>query len=56
MYPAFNPTPSNSPQLPPGQKKKHRNPFTYLFTKQYKSTPTTNLYGQRQEQSKQGKS
>ncbi|KAI8640549.1 Rho GTPase activation protein [Parasitella parasitica] len=52
MYPAFNPTPSNSPQ--PAQKKKHRNPFTYLFTKQYKSTPTANLYGQRQEQSKQG--
>ncbi|EPB88385.1 hypothetical protein HMPREF1544_04852 [Mucor circinelloides 1006PhL] len=52
MYPAFNPTPS--PNSPPVQKKKHRNPFTYLFTKQYKSTPTTHLYGQQQEQSKQG--
>ncbi|KAK4516003.1 DNA-binding transcription factor yap1 [Mucor velutinosus] len=53
MYPAFNPTPSpNSP--PVQQKKKHRNPFTYLFTKQYKSTPTSHLYGQQQEQSKQG--
>ncbi|CEP14902.1 hypothetical protein [Parasitella parasitica] len=52
MYPAFNRTPSNSPQ--PAQKKKNRNPFTYLFTKQYKSTPTANLYGKQQEQSKQG--
>ncbi|KAF1799101.1 Rho GTPase activation protein [Mucor lusitanicus] len=54
MYPAFNPTPSPNSPPPAVQKKKHRNPFTYLFTKQYKSTPTSHLYGQQQEQSKQG--
>jgi hypothetical protein len=48
MYPAYNPTPSNYQQ----QKKKHRNPFTYLFAKQHKSTPTSGEF--IQEEQKQG--
>lgn len=35
---------SSSPSEPPNfsqQKKKHRNPFTFLFAKQHKSTPTS---------------
>lgn len=41
MYPPHNPT-------IPNQKKKHRNPFTFLFTKQYKSTPTMSIPAEKQ--------
>ncbi|KAI7894623.1 Rho GTPase activation protein [Mucor mucedo] len=41
MYPAHNPT-------IPNQKKKHRNPFTFLFNKQYKSTPTMSIPAEKQ--------
>lgn len=52
MYPAYNPTSptpptasnhNNATNNSNNQKKKHRNPFTFLFAKQHKSTPTSTI-------------